>query len=134
VPQNFIRADVDQGFLLPPDVRDWLAEDELAWTVKDVVESLDLAAFYRSYRANGQGAAAFDPALMVAVLVYAHAVGGRSSRAIERARGVASARANGPGLRADVAFRVLAGNKVPDHATIARFFTRHRQALTGLFA
>src|SRR3954454_740789 len=120
--QNFIRGDVDQVLLLPPDVREWLAEDELAWTVKDVVESLDLAAFYRSYRANGQGAAAFDPALMGAVLVYAHAVGVRSSRAIERA------------CARDVAFRVLAGNKVPDHATIARFFTRHRQALTGLFA
>lgn len=122
MPQNFIRADVDQGFLLPPDVREWLAEDELAWTVKDVVESLDLSAFYRGYRANGQGAAAFDPALMVAVLVYAHAVGVRSSRGIERC------------CARDVAFRVLAGNQVPDHATIARFFRRHRKPLTGLFA
>jgi len=122
VPQNFIRADVDQVFLLPPDVRDWLAEDELAWTVRDIVDSFDLSAFYGVYRANGQGAAAFDPALMVAVLVYAHAVGVRSSRAIERS------------CVRDVAFRVLAGNRVPDHATIARFFTRHRDALQGLFA
>ena len=122
MPQNFIRGDVDQGFLLPPDMREWLPEGDLAWTVKDVVESLDLSAFHRAYRANGQGAAAFDPALMVAVLMYAHAVGVRSSRAIERA------------CVRDVAFRVLAGNKLPDHATIARFVTRHRTALTGLFA
>jgi transposase len=122
MPQNFIRGDVDQGFLLPPDVREWLGEGELAWTVKDVVESMDLSAFYRSYRANGQGAAAFDPALMVAVLMYAHAVGVRSSRAIERH------------CVRDVAFRVLAGNQLPDHATIARFVTRHRTALEGLFA
>ena len=122
MPQNFIRGDVDQGFLLPPDVREWLPEGELAWTVKDVVESLDLSAFYRSYRSNGQGAAAFDPALMVAVLVYAHAVGVRSSRAIEKR------------CVHDVAFRVLAGNQLPDHATIARFFGRHREALKGLFA
>src|SRR4051794_14207727 len=58
---------------------------------------------------------------MVAVLVYAHAVGVRSSRAIERC------------CARDVAFRVLAGNRVPDHATIARFFRRHRKPLTGLF-
>jgi transposase len=122
MPQNFIHGDVDQVFLLPPDVRDWLADDELAWTVKDIVASFDLSAFYRSYRSNGQGAAAFDPALMVAVLVYAHAVGVRSSRAIERH------------CVRDVAFRVLAGNRVPDHATIARFFGRHRGALQGLFA
>ena len=122
MPQNFIRGDVDQGFLLPPDVREWLPDGHLAWTVKDVVEALDLAAFYRAYRANGQGAAAFDPALMVALLVYAHAVGVRSSRAIERR------------CADDVAFRVLAGNQLPDHATIARFFRRHRKPLTGLFA
>ena len=122
MPQNFIRANVDQVFLLPPDVRDWLPDEHLAWTVKDVVESLDLSAFYRGYRANGQGAAAFDPALMIAVLVYAHAVGVRSSRAIERC------------CAHDVAFRVLAGNQLPDHATIARFFRRHRKPLTGLFA
>ncbi|TQN35366.1 transposase [Blastococcus colisei] len=122
MPQNFIRGDVDQGFLLPPDVRDWLPDGELAWTVKDAVDSFDLSGFKRSYRANGQGAAAFDPALMVAVLLYAHAVGVRSSRAIERH------------CVRDVAFRVLAGNRVPDHATIARFVTRHRQPLQELFA
>ncbi len=122
MPQNLLRGDVDQGFLLPPDVRDWLPEGELVWTVKDVVESFDLSAFYGSYRANGQGAAAFDPAMMVAVLMYAHAVGVRSSRAIERH------------CVRDVAFRVLAGNQVPDHATIARFFARHREPLQGLFA
>ena len=121
MPQNFIRGDVDQGFLLPPDVREWLPDGHLAWTVRDVVESLDLAAFYRAYRANGQGAAAFDPALMVAVLVYAHAVGVRSSREIERR------------CAHDVAFRVLAGNQLPDHATIARFFGRHREPLKALF-
>ena len=121
MPQNFIRGDVDQGFLLPPDVRDWLPDDELAWTVKDAVESFDLSAFYRGYRANGQGGAAFDPALMIAVLLYAHAVGVRSSRAIERS------------CVRDVAFRVLAGNQVPDHATIARFLTRHRDVLESLF-
>jgi transposase len=121
MPQNFIRADVDQSFLLPPDVRDWLAPEDLAWCVRDVVATLDLDAFYRGYRGNGQGGAAFDPAMMVAVLIYAHAVGVRSSRAIERH------------CQRDVAFRVLTGNRQPDHATIARFFTRHRQGLEGLF-
>ncbi|MGH3990443.1 MAG: transposase, partial [Pseudonocardiaceae bacterium] len=56
-----------------------------------------------------------------AVLIYAHAVGVRSSREIERL------------CRRDVAFRVLATNLAPDHATIARFLTRHRDALSGLF-
>lgn len=89
MPQNFISADVDQSFLMPPDVREWLPEDHLAWCVRDVVGLLDLTAFYHSYRSNGQGRAAFDPLLMVGLLIYAHAVGvrGRSSAAARRTWG-----------------------------------------------
>jgi len=122
MPQNFISADVDQSFLMAPDVREWLPEDDLAWCVGDVVAQLDLGPFYRAYRADGHGRAAFDPALMVAVLCYAYAVGVRSSRGIERSCG------------RDVGFRVLAGNRRPDHASVARFRVRHEQALAGLFA
>jgi hypothetical protein len=59
MPQNFISGDgADQGMLLPPDVRDWLPAGDLAWLVQDVVGELDLGAFYRQYRSNGQGKAA----------------------------------------------------------------------------
>ena len=85
MPLNLIRADRDQLMLMPVDVREWLAEDDLAWHVLDVVDGLDLSVFYARYRRNGQGAAAFDPAMMVALVIYAQAVGVRSSRAIERA-------------------------------------------------
>jgi transposase len=121
VPQNLICPDRDQLMLLPVDVREWLAEDDLVWHVLDVVGQLDLRRFYRRYRANGQGAAAFDPAMMLALVIYAHAVGVRSSRAIERA------------CTRDAGFRVITGQLVPDHATIARFLTTHREAVTGLF-
>ena len=59
--------------------------------------------------------------MMVAVLVYAYARGIRSSRMIERA------------CEEDVAFRVLAAQQRPDHATIARFVERHEDAIAGLF-
>jgi transposase len=69
---------------LPPSLRDWLAEDHLAWFVLDAVDELDLSAFVAEYRQDGWGRAAFDPTMMVALLLYADAVGERSSRAIER--------------------------------------------------
>src|SRR5436190_11792244 len=119
--QNFLAADREQPFLLPPDVRDWLPERHLAWFVIDAVEQMDLAAFYAAYRADGHGRAAFEPSLMVAVLLYAYARGTRSSRAIERA------------CEEDVAFRVIAAHQVPDHTTLARFRQRHQDALAGLF-
>src|SRR4051812_39505065 len=60
--------------------------------------------------------------MMVALLLYAYAIGERSSRRIERH------------CEDDVAFRVITANQVPDHATIARFRVRHERALGDLFA
>jgi transposase len=118
---NFVACDREQELLLPPSLREWLPEDHLAWFVIDAVEELDLGDFYAAYRGDGWGRAAFDPKMMVALLLYAYAVGERSSRQIERR------------CREDVAFRVLTANAVPDHATIARFRARHEQALAATF-
>lgn len=117
---NFVVADREQQFLLPPDMRDWLPEGHLAWFVVDVVAQLDLSRFHDDYRADGHGRAAYDPAMMVALLLYAYCVGVRSSRAIERR------------CVEDLAFRVLAGNLCPDHVTIARFRRRHELALADV--
>ena len=65
---------------MPPSLREWLPEDHLAWFVLEAVGELDLAAFYAAYRDDGCGRAAQDPAMMVALLVYAYAIGVRSSR------------------------------------------------------
>jgi transposase len=103
-------------------LREWLPEDHLAWFVLDAVDEINLSAFYGAYRKDGWGRAAFEPQMMVALLLYAYAVGERSSRGIERR------------CREDVAFRVLTANQIPDHATIARFRARHEQALADTFA
>ena len=57
---NFIAGDRDQVFLLPPDMRDWLPADHLAWFVIDVVDEVDLSRFRAAYRADGHGRAAYD--------------------------------------------------------------------------
>jgi hypothetical protein len=62
--QNFISADRDQVFLMPPSLRDWVADDHLVWTVLESVKEMDLGAFYRSYRPDGHGRPAHDPALI----------------------------------------------------------------------
>src|SRR5205807_5535719 len=79
MPQNFIESGREQGFLLPPDVRDWLPADHLAWFVIDAVAQMDLSAFYAAYRADGHGRAAYDPRLMVTLVLYAFATKVRSS-------------------------------------------------------
>jgi transposase len=83
MPQNFIESRREQGFLLPPDVREWLPADHLAWFVIEAVAEMDLDAFDGAYRADGHGRAAYEPSLMVVLVLYAFATGVRSSRAIE---------------------------------------------------
>ena len=119
---NVREVERDQLWLMPPSVRDWLPGDHLAWFVLDVVAELDLSEFYASYRADGRGGATYDPAMMLSVLVYAYCVGEHSSRRIERR------------LVDDVAYRVIAANQQPDHATLARFRARHQAAIAELFA
>jgi transposase len=119
--QSFIACDREQAFLMPPDVRDWLPESHLAWFVLEAVAAMDLTAFYAACREDGRCRPAYEPSMMVTLLLYAYARGVRSARAIERA------------CEEDVAYRVIAAHTKPDHATIARFVERHEQALAGLF-
>ena len=107
--------------MLPPDVRDWLPADHLAWFVLETVDRLELDAFYAAYRPDGHGRAAYEPSMMVALLMYAYSTKVYSSRDIERH------------CRQDIAYRVITANRVPDHATVARFVRRHEQPLAGLF-
>ena len=69
--QRFVACDREQLFLMPPDFREWLPEGHLAWFVMDAVGEMDLAWFYAAYRLDGRGRAAYDPAMMVALLLYA---------------------------------------------------------------
>src|SRR4051794_25108959 len=119
--QRFVVCDREQSFLMPPDVREWLPENHLAWFVIDAVGEMNLDAFYAAYRIDGRARPAYDPAMMVALLLYAYARGTRWSRVIERP------------CSEDVAFRVIAAQQRPDPATIARFIERHQGALAGLF-
>jgi transposase len=119
---KFIGCDRDQVFLMPPSLRDWVPEGHLVWTVLDAVGELELSAIYADYRADGRGRPAYEPSMMVALLLYAYARGNRSSRGIERA------------CVEDVAYRVVTGNVAPDHSTIAEFRCRHERPLGEVFS
>jgi transposase len=114
-------VDRDQPFLLPPDMREWLPADDPVWLVIRAVGLMDTGVFHAGRRTGGAGAAGYDPDMLVTVLVWAYAHGVRSSRDIERL------------CRTDVAFRVICGGNLPDHATIARFRAGFPEAVGGFF-
>jgi len=116
-------VDRDQGFLLPPDMREWLGGDHPVWLVIRVVEEhLDTSGFHARRKTGGAGTAGYDPDMLVTVLVWAYAHGVRSSREIERL------------CRTDVAFRVICAGNLPDHCTVARFRAEFPAAVAGFFA
>jgi len=110
-----------QLLLLPPNMRDWLPEDDLVYFVMDTVGQLDLSDIYQSYNGSKGGQPPFDPEMMTGLLLYAYCVGVPSSRKIEKA------------TYERVPFRVLTADQHPDHDTIAEFRKRHLDALVGLF-
>lgn len=119
---DFLPYNVDQQFLLPPDLREWLPEGHLARFVLDVVDQMDLGDILDRYRRKDpRGRSAYDPKMLVSLLLYAYCVGRPSSRKIEKA------------TIEDVAFRVIAANQHPDHDTIAAFRRDHLKGLSTLF-
>jgi transposase len=120
--KQFRDCDLNQAYLLPPSLQDWLPEGHLARFVAEVVEALDLSGIYAKYEeGDGRGLAAYDPRMMVRVLIYGYCRGVASSRRIERA------------TYEDVAFRYLAADQHPDHDTIAAFRQEHLANLSRLF-
>ena len=118
---NLLRWERDQSYMMPRSMRDWLSEGHLGWFIVDAVGQMDVREFYAAYRSDGWGAAAYDPGMMVTILLYAYCLGLRSSRRIAGA------------LEEDVGFRVVAANRQPDFRTICRFRAEQEEALEELF-
>jgi len=118
---DYLPCDRDQPFLMPPSLREWLPEGHLVWFVIDTVAQVDLSAFHKRKRDDPRGAAAFQPTMLLSLLMYAYSRGVRSSRQIERL------------CHEDVAYRILCANLAPDHATIARFRQQHEAPMNTLF-
>src|SRR5438045_8777829 len=110
----------DQDLLLPPSLREWLAEEHLVYFVSDVVDQLDLTAIHAVYGEEKRGQPPYDPRMMTKLLVYGYCVGVFSSRRIQQR------------LTEDIAFRVLAAGNAPNFRTISDFRKIHLGTLEGL--
>ncbi len=116
---SYVPYNRDQGFLLPPDLKAWLPEDDLAHFVVAVVERVPIGAFEVARRPGGKPQ--YHPRLMLALLIFCYANGIFSSRRIERA------------THRDIAVRFVAANLHPDHDTIAVFRRSNKAAFEAAF-
>ncbi len=122
---NFRPYVLDQMYLMPPSISDWVSEASLARFVSEVMDEMDkegkLVSIYRRYREDGWGNAPYHPLMMVKILVYGYCVGVTSSRRIAQA------------LETDISFRYLSANQQPDFRTISDFRKDHLKSLEALF-
>jgi len=116
---RFQNIDRNTPLLLPPDLRDWVAEDDLVHFIIGAVERLPLSTF--AVNEKGCGDAQYPPHAMLALLLYCYANGLFSSRRIERA------------TYRDVAVRYLMGNCHPDHDSICAFRRNNFEAIASAF-
>ena len=121
MPKGFRLYLPDQDLLLPPSLREWVAEEHLVYFVSDVVDQLDLSAIYAVYGEEKRGQPPYDPRLMTKLLVYGYCTGVFSSRRIQKR------------LQEDIPFKVLAAGNEPDFRTISDFRKIHIGTLQGLF-
>jgi transposase len=117
---NFISDDRTQALLLPPDLREWVPDDDMAHFIIEAVERVGLSAFQVNWK--GTGKAQYHPRMMLALLIYCYANGIFSSRRIERA------------TYRDIGVRFVAADTHPDHDTIATFRRQNAEAIAEAFA
>jgi transposase len=117
---NFRPYERGQQLLLPPDLREWVPEDDLAHFIVEAVERVRIGAFKVNWA--GTGKAQYHPRVMLALLIYSYANGLFSSRRIERA------------THRDVGVRFVAADQHPDHDTIATFRRENGDAIAAAFA
>lgn len=128
---RFKECDWNQQFLLPPSMREWLPENDLAYFLIDIVEELDLRKIYRYYKEKkvkgkvrakaNSGQPAFDPRMMTCLLLYSYSNGMPGSRRIAKL------------CERDVGYRVITADQKPNFRTISEFRRIHLKALRGLF-
>lgn len=118
---NFRAYEPDQLFLLSPSLDEWLPKNHLARFIEESVDLMDLTEFYKRYREDGTGSAAYHPKMMVKLMLYSYCEGITSSRTIAKA------------CENQVSFRYLSINQLPGFRTIARFRREHAETLKSLF-
>jgi transposase len=119
---KFKTYDYRQRVLLPVSLEDQLMPGTLEFAIHSLVEKrLDMAIFEGKYRNDETGRAAYDPKILLKVVLLAYSRGLISSRKIEQA------------CRENVVFIALACGQQPDHSTLAAFVSSMQNEILPLF-
>ena len=95
--------------MIPISYADQILPGSFEHTLCEVIDSMDLSIFDNQFKNDETGASAYNPAILLKIIIYAYSRGINSSRRIERC------------CRKNVMFMALSADSHPDHSTIAAF-------------
>jgi transposase len=115
--------DYDQMKLLPIAYAKQILPGSFEHSLSYLIDhELDLSAFDNHYHNDTNGRPAYDPRLLLKIVLLAYSKGITSSRQIERL------------CRENIVFMALSADLQPDHSTVADFISRAPEAITELFS
>jgi transposase len=113
----------DQLVMIPISLQDQLEPGTLEYTINELVEHhIDLSVFESRYQNDETGAMAFNPKVLLKVILFAYSRGMISSRQIERA------------CAENIIFMALSCGYRPDHSTIAHFVSSMQKEIESIFS
>jgi transposase len=119
---KYKRYDYSQRVLIPVSLEDQLMSGTLEFAIHTLVESrMDLSIFDNRYNNDETGRWAYDPKILLKIVLLGYSRGLVSSRKIERA------------CRENVTFMALSCGQYPDHSTIAAFVSSMHDEILLLF-
>ena len=116
----FRRYDQKQQLLLPLNLDELIPENHISRVLNDLIEVVDISVIESTYSDNG--CPAYNPRLLLKILLYGYLINIRSSRKIDDM------------TQTDTAFMYLAAMQKPDFHTICRFRSTHLEAIKEIFS
>ncbi len=111
----------EQMLMIPVDLKSQLQPGTFEFALNQIVDEMDLSIFDGRFRNDETGAPAYDPAVMLKIVLFAYSRGMVSSREIERA------------CRENVVFMALSADSHPHFTTIAEFISSMEDEIAPLF-
>jgi len=111
----------EQNLLIPVSLKDQIIPGTFEYASCRIIDSLDLTLFAKKYHNDEHGACAYDPRLLLKVIINAYAKGMKSSRDIEKL------------CLENVLFIAITGGQTPDYTTIASFISSMGKEITEVF-
>ena len=110
----------EQIFLIPPNIEDEIPKDDIVRVVNQVIEELSMDVFEKKYQEIGN--TAYNPRMMLKVILYSYQQGIFSSRKMEKA------------AERNIYYWYLTGKQKPNFRTLCKFIRRHQEEIEDVFS